>query len=89
MKPAAHSVTTESEVKPDRTLTLRMPEGFPAGPVRVTVTAEATPEPYKIRTFSDLLSSEFVGMWSDRDDLPKTDEEFREWRQRLWERKHE
>src|SRR5437870_2332143 len=78
------SLTTDSEVMLDHTVTVRMPSDFPTGPVRVTVTAQPAGEPPKMRTFGDLLSSEFFGMYADRDDLPKTNEEFREWRRKLW-----
>ena len=59
-----------------------LPEG-----AEVVVLFERAPAPKKIRTIRDLLESEFFGMWKDRDDLPKTNEEFREWRRKLWERK--
>ena len=81
-----HSITTTSEVKADHTLTVKVPSDFPPGPVQVTVTADSSSEGH-IRTFGDLLDSEFFGMWADRDDLPKTNEEFAEWRRKIWERK--
>ena len=79
-----YTVTTHGEVQPDHTLTVRVPNDVPPGPVIVTVTSESSPEP-KIRTLRDLLHSGFVGMWADRDDLPKTNEEFAAWRKKLWE----
>jgi hypothetical protein len=80
------SVTTDGEVKPDRTLTVRMPDDFPLGPARVTVTTDQAAKAPRIRTFGDLLSSEFFGMFAERDDLPRTNDEFREWRGKLSER---
>ena len=61
-----------------------VPEDVPVGPAEVTLTFDAEPRA-KIRTFGDLLDSGFVGMFADRDDLPRTNEEFRAWRKRLWE----
>ncbi len=83
------TVTTDGEVKPDRRLTVRMPKDFPLGPVRITVTTEPPTNTPKIRTFGDLMSSEFFGMFAERDDLPATNEEFREWRRKLSERNRE
>lgn len=81
-----HAVTTRGEVLADHTLVLSVPADIPPGPVTVTISVEEQDAP-KIRTLGDLLDSGFVGMFADRDDLPKTNEEFIDWRRRLWERK--
>lgn len=62
----------------------KLPEG-----AEVIVLFSDAPVESKIRTLGDLLNSGFVGMYADREDLPKTPEEFREWRRKAWERSHE
>ncbi len=80
-----HTVTTDGEVQSDHTLVLTVPADLPPGPVTVTITSEAH-VPDRISTLGDLLESGFVGMWADRKDLPRTDNEFSVWRRKLWER---
>lgn len=81
----AHLVTAHAEILPDHTMVLKMPEDIPPGPVTVTLTVEPEGESNKINTLGDFLNSEFFGMFSDRDDLPKTNGEFREWRRKISE----
>jgi len=40
-----------------------------------------------INTLGDLARSGLIGFWKDRDDLPSTNEEFIEWRKKIWSRK--
>ena len=80
------SLTLESEIKEDHSLTVDVPQDFPTGRVRVTVTEVRTEKGERIRTFGDLIESEFSGMFADRDDLPLTNDEFRIWRRKLSER---
>ena len=60
-------------------LHMGIPADFPSGPVHVTLRIEssASKKPF---TASELASSEFVGMWSDRSDLPNSTDEFAAWR---------
>ena len=58
---------------------------MPPGPVKVTVTVESDPVT-KISTLGDLLDSGVLGLWADRDDLPRANKEFTEWRRGLWNR---
>ena len=91
-----HTVRIQAKIPASRRLEIMLPEEIPSGDADLVVsvtprekheTTESIGDAPRIRTFSELLSSEFAGMWADRDDLPKTDDEFREWRRRLWERK--
>jgi hypothetical protein len=78
------TIKARGEIRSDHTITVIVPDDVPVGPADVTLTFEDETAP-KIRTFGDLLDSGFVGMYADRDDLPRTNEEFRTWRKRLWE----
>lgn len=77
-------VKLEGEVGEDRRIELEVPEAFRGKHVTITVVAEETPK--RGMTGKELAESEFVGMWKERDDLPTTNEEFREWRRKLWDR---
>lgn len=82
----AFDVTLTGEITPDHKLSVELPSDLPPGRVSVRVNyleEEAPKDAAKIRTAEDLLNSEFFGSAADRDDLPKTDEEFRAWRQRI------
>lgn len=79
------TLTLHGEIRPDHTLTVTLPDDLPVGPAKITVTVEAE-DSSMIRTLGELANSDFFGMFADRDDLPKTNEEFREWRRKLWER---
>ncbi|MFI5386578.1 MAG: hypothetical protein ACHQ50_10710 [Fimbriimonadales bacterium] len=80
-------ITATGEVGADHILTVSVPTDLPPGPVKVTVKVETGPAAPKIDTFDELLDSGLLGMWKDRTDLPVTNEEFIEWRRKLWERK--
>jgi hypothetical protein len=79
------TVTTTSEVRPDHTLTVTLPEDVPPGRVRVTVTVEPVEAERKLSA-RELAHSDFAGDWAQRDDLPETPDEFADWRSRRWER---
>lgn len=94
-KAMTHTLRIQTAIPASRKLQITLPTEVPSGEADLVVsitprqarsTAEPRVEPPKIRTFTDLLTSEFVGMWADRDDLPVTNEEFSDWRRRLWER---
>lgn len=64
-------VKVKATITSERTLTVQVPEGVPAGPTEVIVvfaSPESAPEHHP--TLGDLRASEFFGMWSDRKDLP-------------------
>lgn len=81
------TLTLQGEIRPDYTLTVTLPDDMPIGPAQILVTAEME-EPTAIRTLGELANSEFFAMFADRDDLPTTNEDFREWRRKLWEPPH-
>jgi hypothetical protein len=80
-----HVVEVEAIIEPNHTVTVALPDEIPVGPARVTVTID-TGEPTRKFTAKDLLNSEFFGMFADREELPKTNEEFIEWRRKLRDR---
>ena len=80
------SVTTSGLVAEDHSLTITIPTDLPPGPVTVTLTVEPETAP-KLRTLGEHLDSGLLGEWAGRDDLPKTNEEFTEWRRRIWDRR--
>ena len=53
-------------------------------PGEVTIMANVEPASATM-TAREFADSEFFGMWADRDDLPRTDEEFVAWRRKIWE----
>ena len=79
-----HTIRTEGVVGADHRLILTLPAEVPPGRVQVTVTLSPG-EPERKMTPKELAESEFFGDWKDRDDLPTTNEEFIEWRRKLWE----
>jgi hypothetical protein len=82
----SRTLTLQGEVRADHVLTVLVPDEVPVGPTEITLKIDGTEEPIKmIRTFGDLLESGFVGMFADRDDLPRSTEQFSAWRKRLWE----
>ena len=83
MKGDTSSVTTDSEVMPDHTLMVHVPDDFPTGPVSVTITPKTA---RKRSTAQDLLNSDIVGMWADRTDITDSTEFARELRRKAWSR---
>jgi hypothetical protein len=81
----SHTIHVEATVAADHTVKFELPADVPTGPVRMTVTVEPNGAPDKPSP-KEFLQSEFFGMWADRDDLPATNEEFTEWRRKLWDR---
>jgi|GEM_PF-6613722 len=77
-------ISATAEVGPDHVLTVSFPTDLPPGPVNVTVRVESQAPDERIRTFGDLLDSGLLGMWTDRPDLPRTNEELAKWRRKLW-----
>ena len=76
------TITTFGDVRQDHTVLLVLPTDVPPGRVRVTVTIDepSSPSPLSPQEF---LKSELFGIFADREDLPSTNEEFREWRRKI------
>jgi hypothetical protein len=92
-----HTLRIRTRIPSSRKVEITLPAEVPLGAADLVVTVTSKRgdghsaerpglDAPIIRTFSDLISSEFAGMWATRLDLPATDEEFREWRRQLWER---
>jgi hypothetical protein len=79
------------EVGEDRVLHIKLPDDFPLGKAQVQVSMELKDNETadgsnKIRTGQDLLESEFVGMWADREDITDSVEFARNLRESVWDR---
>jgi hypothetical protein len=66
----AKTLNLTAEIANDREILITVPEDFPIGRVRITVTQEDSSE---ASTLGDLLDPEFFGMWKDRTDIVDTD----------------
>jgi len=63
-------VTLTTTVTPERTLTIRVPEEIPTGPMEVIVVFAAEPPSKPHNTLGELRTSKFFGVWRYRTDLP-------------------
>jgi hypothetical protein len=85
MLTVTRTITADLSIGEDRVLHMGVPADFSSGPVRVTLELESDGSKRPL-TAAELASSEFVGMWSERTDLPNSPEEFGAWRTDLSER---
>jgi hypothetical protein len=74
-----------AEIPPDRNVTIVLPDDVPVGPAEITVVVSSA-EITDVRTFGDLLGSEFFGMWRDRADISDSIEFARQLRSLGWKR---
>lgn len=84
----SYSIDATVTMGEDHVVTLTLPADVPPGELRITGEVKPTEQARKL-TGAELADSEFFGDWADRDDLPRTNEEFIQWRRRLWERSQE
>ncbi len=78
-------IKLETTITPERTLTLRVPDDVPTGSTEILVvfaSSEATPK--RQSTLGNLGTSEFFGMWRDREDLTDSPALARQLRERAW-----
>ena len=68
-----------------REVHLTLPGDIPPGPADIVVVI-ASQNMRPLRTLGDLLTSEFCGMWSDRNDLGDSVEYARQLRRGAWSR---
>jgi hypothetical protein len=65
------TIVIKTEIRPDRSLRIRVPEDVPVGPAEVVLTI--TSEPAEITnpsgTAADLARSPLFGIWADREDI--------------------
>jgi hypothetical protein len=80
-------VKLKTTVTTERTVTLKVPEDIPTGPMEVIVVF-APPEssPRAGSTLGDLRASEFFGMWRERDDIADSSDFARALREETWKR---
>jgi hypothetical protein len=60
-----NSLVLHGVITADGRLEMQVPEGLPPGPVEVELRLPDLP----LLTSEDLLASELVGLWADRDDI--------------------
>jgi hypothetical protein len=79
------TITLETNIPPDREIKITLPSDIPLGPadIVVVVAPHAAAEGH---TLGDLLASEFVGMWQDRDDIDDSADFARHLRETAWRR---
>lgn len=80
-------IKLETTITPERTLTLRVPDDVPTGSTEILVvfaSAETAPQPSS--TLGDLQTSEFFGIWQDREDLTDSPALARQLREQAWKR---
>jgi hypothetical protein len=59
------------EIPDSRRLVLQLPEEVPAGHAEIVVQVSTTGAKRPLSTAGNLLRSQYVGMWKDREDLEK------------------
>ena len=74
-----------TEIPPNREVRLTLPEDVPIGPAEIVIVV-ASHAHNVARTLSDLVRSEFFGMWRDRTDIGDSVEFARRLRRAAWER---
>ncbi len=81
--PTTIQLTAETNAR--RELVIRVPQEVSANTTRIVLEVSPPAQPQH-PTLSDLLSSEFFGMWRDRDDITDSADYARELRKRAWSR---
>ncbi len=84
----AHTLHFKADIPTSRRLEIILPNEVPAGEADVVVTVSPKDQDRR-STASDLLSSEILGMWSDRDDIDDSVAFARRLRERAWKRSGE
>ena len=77
--------TLNAEIPASRELRIRLPADVPTGSAEIVITVSSSGSPPH-PTFSDLLKSEFFGMWRDRADIEDSSEFTRKLRSVGWNR---
>jgi hypothetical protein len=79
------TVTLNAEIPASRELRIRLPADVPTGSAEIVITVSSSgSRPHS--TFSDLLNSEFFGMWRDRADIEDSSDFARKLRSEGWNR---
>jgi hypothetical protein len=79
------TITVTTEIHADRELHISLPDDVPPGQVEIVVViSPVNPSPH--RTLGDLLTSEFFGMWHDREDIPDSTTFAQQLRREAWRR---
>jgi len=79
------TITVTTEIHADRELHISLPDDVPLGQVEIVVViSPVNPSPH--RTLGDLLTSEFFGMWHDREDIPDSTTFAQQLRREAWRR---
>jgi hypothetical protein len=79
------TITLTTDIAADREITLTLPSDVPPGPADIVVVIAPRTSP-EVRTFGDLLHSDFFGMWQDRTDIDDSVTFARNLRDTAWRR---
>jgi len=79
------TITVTTEIHADRELHISLPDDVPLGQVEIVVVISPV-NPSPNRTLGDLLTSEFFGMWHDREDIPDSSAFAQQLRREAWRR---
>ena len=79
------TVTLNVEIPASRELRITLPADVPTGSAKIVITVSSSGSRHH-STFSDLLNSEFFGMWRDRTDIEDSSEFARKLRSEGWNR---
>jgi hypothetical protein len=77
------TITLAANIPADREISITLPSDIPLGPADIVVVV-ASRAATKGHTLGDLLKSEFVGMWQDRDDIEDSAAFARHLRETAW-----
>jgi hypothetical protein len=79
------TVTLNADIPASRELHITLPADVPTGSAAIVIMVSPSPSSTSA-TFSDLLNSEFLGMWRDRADIKDSLEFARKLRSEGWDR---
>jgi hypothetical protein len=79
------TISLTIDVPDNREMRITLPDDVPTGPAEIVVVV-ASHAATALQTLGELASSEFFGMWSNRDDITDSAEFARQLRNTAWSR---
>ena len=79
------AINLSGEIPENRELRVILPADIPIGPAEMVLVVSLRASP-KAATLGEFLASEFVGMWSDREDIGDSGQFARDLRVEGWKR---
>lgn len=80
-----HTITLTTDIPPTREVLVRFPESVPIGSAEISIRIYPQQEGLR-HTLGDFLTSEYCGMWKDREDIGDSVEFARDLRLSAWRR---